>query len=91
MDDGYKFNKGFYICTESYSFNEHELLIKILKTKFNLECSIHKVTNGNRLYIKSKSKEKFKNLILPYLLPHFYYKFDINIPDNNFDINYDNK
>jgi hypothetical protein len=36
MDDGYGSGKGFYICTESYSFIEHELLVKIMKNKFNL-------------------------------------------------------
>ena len=37
MDDGYKFNKGFYICTESFNQKEHEMLINILKkNNFNL-------------------------------------------------------
>jgi hypothetical protein len=76
MDDGYKSGKGFYICTESYSPDEHILLVQIMKNKFNLDCGIHKVTNGQRLYIYSSSKDKLITLIRPYLLPHFNYKLD---------------
>jgi len=77
MDDGYKSGNGFYICTESYSLNENLILKKVLKTKFNLDCGIHKHTNGPILYIFSKSKDSLLELIRPYLITHFYYKFDI--------------
>ncbi len=79
MDDGYGSGKGFYICTESYSFIEHKLLVKIMKKKFNLDCGIHKITNGNRLYFYGSSKEKLKVLTMPYLLSHFQYKFETNV------------
>ena len=77
MDDGYKAVNGFYLCTESYSIEDHQILISILKNKFNLECSIHKTSNGNRIYILSSSKDRLLELIKPYLLEHFYYKFNI--------------
>jgi len=37
------------------SGEDHQILINILKNKFNLECSIHKTSNGNRIYILSSS------------------------------------
>jgi hypothetical protein len=77
MDDGYKSDKGFYICTDSYSLDEHNKLVNIFKNKFDLECGVHKHTNGYRLYIYSKSKERLIQLTKPYLIPHFYYKLDI--------------
>jgi len=77
MDDGYKSVNGFYICTESFSLNDNLILKKVLKNKFNLECGIHKHTNGPRLYIFNQSKLILLELIRPYLIPHFYYKFDI--------------
>ena len=77
MDDGYKTVKGFYICTESFSFQEHQILIQLLKNKFNLQSSAHKTTNGYRLYFNSSSKDRLLQLIKPYLLEHFYYKFDL--------------
>ena len=76
MDDGYKAGNGFYICTESYSYEDHQLLISVLKNKFKLECSIHKTTNGNRLYILSSSRNRLIELINPYLLDHFSYKIN---------------
>jgi len=79
MDDGYKSGKGFYICTESYSLDEHQIIINLLKKKFNLESSAHKTTNGYRIYIFSK--EKLYQLIKPYLLSHFNYKFDLKTTD----------
>jgi hypothetical protein len=38
---------------------ENEKLKKMLKEKFDLDCGIHKHTNGYRLYIFSSSKENF--------------------------------
>ena len=77
MDDGYKFNKALYISTESFKQNDLILLTKILKKKFNLESSIHKTTNGYRIYIFSTSKEKLINLVKPYFIIHFYYKLGL--------------
>nr|AFN06075.1 hypothetical protein [Glomus sp. DAOM 229456]AFN42490.1 LAGLIDADG homing endonuclease type 2 [Rhizophagus irregularis]AGJ98058.1 LAGLIDADG endonuclease [Glomus sp. DAOM 240422] len=78
MDDGYKHRKALYISTESFSLDENEFLVKILKNKFDLDCSAHPTTNGNRVYIFSSSRERLKDLIHPYLLPHFYYKLDLD-------------
>jgi LAGLIDADG DNA endonuclease family len=77
MDDGYKAENGFYISSESFSLVEHQFLVKIMKNKFELECSYHKHTNGYRIYIFSSSRLKLLHLIKPYLLNHFYYKFKI--------------
>ena len=76
MDDGYKAVHGFYLCTESYNFGDHQILISVLKNKFNLECSIHKTTNGNRLYILGSSRNRLIELIKPYLLGHVNYKIN---------------
>lgn len=76
MVDGYKSSNGFYFCTESYTLEDNYKLSEILKNKFNLDCGIHKHTNGHRLYVFSSSKERFLDLIKPYLIDHFYYKID---------------
>ena len=78
MDDGYKSGKGFYFCTESYTLEDNTKLSQILRNRFNLECGIHKHTNGHRLYVFSSSKDILLELIKPYLIEHFYYKFDLN-------------
>lgn len=80
MDDRYKSGKGLYICTESFSLDEIKILISVLKNKFNLTCSYHRVTNDYRIYIFSVSKERLIELVKPYFIKHFYYKleFDVN-------------
>ena len=78
MDDGYKSGKGFYFCTESYTLEDNIKLSQILKNRFNLECGIHKHTKCQIFYVISSSKYILLELIKPYLIEHFYYKFDLN-------------
>jgi hypothetical protein len=79
MDDGYYSSStgGFYLCTESFTLIENELLAKILFDKFNLEARVHKTTNGTRIYIISDSKEILIPLVKPFMLPLFYYKLGL--------------
>lgn len=76
MDDGYSSVSGFYICTESFSIEDLDLIVKVLQTNFNLKSTYHKTTNGNRIYIHSTSKKDLINLVKPYFIPHFYYKLE---------------
>lgn len=59
MDDGYKHTKGIYLFTESFTLNEVEILCDILRSKLGLNCNPHKYREGFRIYISSKSIEKF--------------------------------
>ena len=77
MDDGYQSVNGFYLCTDSYLLSDIHKLVIILKNKFDLDCGVHKHTNGYRLYIFGSCKDKLLHLVKPYLLPHFYYKFNL--------------
>lgn len=74
MDDGYKALNGYYFCTESFSENDINLLLALLRTKFNLICSVHKTTNGPRIYINKKSIDGFNKLVGPFILEGFKYK-----------------
>ena len=78
MDDGYKTTNGFYFCTESYTLEDNHKLSKILKNRFNLDCGVHKHTNGHRLYVFSSSKDILLELVKPYLIDHFNYQFDLH-------------
>ena len=77
MDDGYKTINGFYFCTESFNYEENLKLARILKNKFDLNCGVHKHSNGYRLYVTSGSRDKLIELVKPYIISHFYYKFDL--------------
>lgn len=74
MDDGAKLGSGFTLCTDSYSLTDVELLIKALNDNFNLKCTIHKSKNNYRIYILSKSVDKFKDLVSPYFHDSMKYK-----------------
>lgn len=70
MDDGsWKSNRHntFIIHTLGYSKKDLESVQIILKKKFDLETSLH-AQKGKywRLYVKSESAEKFRDLIEPY-------------------------
>jgi LAGLIDADG DNA endonuclease family len=83
MDDGALKWKGrsnaVRICTDSFSTDEICLLKETLETKFNLQVSLQKKDNIQRLCILEQSYEMLKDLVSPYLIPSMYYKF----PDGN--------
>ena len=59
MDDGSPDRSGFYFYTNSFTQVEVQLLADALKTKFDLNCSLHtrndKVNKPYILYIKADS------------------------------------
>jgi len=78
MDDGGADRSEFMLYTNCFAENEVKLLISVLKSNFDLNCSIHTRVDNNRraymFYIKADSWYKFKLLIEPYVIPHFSYK-----------------
>ena len=81
MDDGHAERSGFIFNTNCFTLKEVQLLIKALKNKFDLNCSIQTckdlVNQPNLIYVKSDSWIKFKSLIEPYVIPHFKYKLEL--------------
>ena len=75
---------GFYLNTLSYSLQEHIILQKALKLKFDLETNIHRHDNKYKLYIKAESMNKFREIVLPFFLNHFIINYIINL--NNLSI-----
>lgn len=66
LDDGFIQGNNFRFCTDSFTLNEVELLIKVLKDNFDLNCS-SQIRSKNkyhyRIYIKSDSMDKFRSLV----------------------------
>lgn len=84
MDDGHKHGNGITLCTDSFTLIEVELLVSVLRNKFNLEANYNKRTQkgrhiGWRIYISGKSanKEKLISLVKPYFIPSMLYKLGI--------------
>lgn len=76
MDDGNKTLSGFILNTHAYTIHEIELLQMALLTNWNIETSLHKDRNHYRIYIGSKHKQQFIDIIKPYIHKSMYYKID---------------
>lgn len=74
MGDGTKSGKGLTLQTQSFTIKECVFIISILIHKFDLDCSIHMQRNQPTIYIKTRSMEKIKPNLLPYIFPSMRYK-----------------
>ena len=71
MDDGNVCTRSYQISTNNFTVEECYQLIDILKTNFDINAT---VDLNKRLYIRTDSKQKFENLIKPYIIPCMSYK-----------------
>ena len=71
MDDGSKASCGYDIATMCFTEVEILKFRKFLFNKFNLETTMPK---DKRIHIRAKSKNHFKELILPYMHKTMLYK-----------------
>lgn len=81
MDDGSNKWKNkvlaMRICTESFSELEINMLIAVLKEKFNINANKSFHNNNWRLYIGVENYDKMKELIYPHIIPSMRYKFPV--------------
>lgn len=78
LDYRSKYHYNAMFATYCFSFKECELLAKTLESNFGLDVRVCKCTMRGkmsyRLYVTSKSMEKFINLVKPYIDKSFSYK-----------------
>jgi len=77
MDDGSIQNKGLHLNIYSFSDEDVELLLKTLRVKFLLKCSIHKHKAGNRIYIWEESMKALRISLFEYTHKDMLYKMGI--------------
>ena len=83
MCDGYKHNTGLILSTDNFTFQEVQLLIKVLQDNFNLVCSNHTVTRPStdkvyyRISIRKESMSRLNSLVLPHMLPEMLCKLHL--------------
>lgn len=79
MDDGGYAKPGVRIATNSFKLEEVELLAKIIKNKFDLDCTVQhvKAINKYSIYIKGVSIPTLINVVLPHFHPSMYYKLGL--------------
>lgn len=72
MDDGYKdHNAGYVIATQCFSKQDLIIIKSYFKDIWDIEITIR---NNGEIYIGSKYKNKFKNIIEPFIHPDCKYK-----------------
>ena len=80
MDDGGRRNDsyGHFLNTLAFTDEEHKLLLKCLRKNFSLECRLHWVQDGYRIYIPRKETERFCSIVHPHVIPSMQYKLSFN-------------
>lgn len=75
MDDGYKTECGYCICTNCFNLNDLDKIKTFFKVKFSIDITIRK---SNIIYIPAKDKDKFTNLIYPFIHDDCKYKLHMS-------------
>lgn len=78
-DDGGWAKPGVRIAANCFSLDEVKLLVKILKDKFDLDCTIQtlKASGNYSIYIKSSSIPTLREILLPHMHPSMKYKLGL--------------
>lgn len=82
MDDGSKHVKykitskisSYVINTHGFTYDDQKILVCAFKRLYNINVDIHKDRHYYRLSIGASSRDRFKNLIYPYIHDDFLYK-----------------
>jgi hypothetical protein len=69
------------LCTQSFSKEEVLLLIKVLKTRYNIDRNLRLKKDRNNIgyviYIREGSMEKLRTIVKPFMHPKFYFKIKL--------------
>lgn len=74
MDDGSKSHKTYYINTQGFDYLSQKKLIKLLEKQYKIKSTLNKDKNYYRIRIKQDDTERFKELIIDYIIPGMRYK-----------------
>jgi hypothetical protein len=84
MDDGSKASKrslGFILCTHNFTQCDVNLLSSTINFKYNLNSEVRKDRKYFVIYIPGESRQRFINLIKPFMHPEMFYKFSNLVTD----------
>lgn len=76
MDDGTKISKGLKLNTNTFTYSECVLLVKVLYENFNLKSSVQSAGAKDQyvIYIWKESLPLLRNIVSPYIVPEMKYK-----------------
>ena len=75
MDDGARDGNQVRINSQSFSIEENERLICILRAKLGIMASLNRDKNKFRLRVNANSMLHMKQLVAPFIIPSMLYKF----------------
>lgn len=76
MDDGgIHYPTGAYLSTNGFNHESQVKLVNVLKDNFDVTAHIHKNQNKEIIYITQKDRNKFLDIIRPYVIGSMKYKF----------------
>lgn len=76
MDDGCKVGQGLKLCTNSFTYNECLILVKIFSDNFNIKASVQSAGCKDQyiIYIWKESMYDLRKIVSPYIIPEMKYK-----------------
>lgn len=76
MDDGAKVGKGLKFSTNSFTFGECALLVKVLYDKYHIKSSIQSAASENQyiIYVWKESMKNLSDIVSPYIISEMKYK-----------------
>ena len=77
MDDGTKEGNQVRINTQSFSREENEMLIDILKAKLGIVATLNRDKNYYRLRVSANSMQHVKHIVAPHFIPSMHYKLSL--------------
>lgn len=78
MDDATKASKGLKFCTNSFSYSDCVLLVKVLYDNFGLKSSVQSAGAPNQyvIYVWKESMPLLRSIVSPYIIPEMKYKIN---------------
>ena len=77
MDDGAAEGKQLRLNTQSFSVEEAEELVSLIRAKFGIVMTINKDKNRSRLRCSAASMDRLVELVKPHTLPDMLYKLSL--------------
>ena len=77
MDDGAREGNQLRINTQSFSQEENESFIEILKAKLGITATLNRDKDRFRLRVNAASMLNVQQMVAPYIVPSMHYKFSL--------------
>lgn len=83
MNNGGFVQSGVRIATYHFTYEEHLIMIQVLKDKYDLDCTIQTMNKNYCLYIKSKSLDKLRKIVDKHIISSMKYKLGQDIQNKS--------